>query len=151
MNTIDEIRTIMVSLNIDGQVALLVVLGEDGSINRMGDGVIGSGDRDMYIGVTDARSFHQLRARIDPDWLEQGGSYVQQERLGLECELTLVFVGGESDELAIRFVYGSESQGPPGDIGDFVRQSVALTAGWLAQQRQMVAGGLPVKPWWKFW
>jgi hypothetical protein len=53
----DEYVALMVTLLIDGEQALFVVLGADGSITRVGDGSADNPDHDMFIGLTAPDSF----------------------------------------------------------------------------------------------
>ena len=40
------------------------------------------------------------------------------------------------------YLYGSESEGPPRDVVDFVRAAVGETERWYQTQLKMVSGGV---------
>jgi hypothetical protein len=70
------------------------------------------------------------------------------------CELTVGFKKAGGEELMTAWQYGSESQGPPPEICNFVIAAVEATTPWYEQQKAMVRragqqGG--DKKWWQFW
>ena len=145
--TRDDVDTILVSLDVGDTPALFVLLSSDGSINRIGDGSIG-GDQDMFIGVTREPLFQRLRDKIAESFLEHAVSYELPDRVGSDCTLSIRFIAG-GQETGLIFKYGSESEGPPQDVYDFVRAAVDVTGPWHEAQKQMVAR--KSKPWWRFW
>jgi hypothetical protein len=62
--TADEFHGIMLTLLVGGEQSLFVMLGADGSINRLGTGAVDNTDRDMYVGRTDPGVFRALREQI---------------------------------------------------------------------------------------
>lgn len=156
---------IMVSLKVNGETVLFVLLAADGTANRMGTGSVYNQEWDMFIGLTNGEMFHQLRSRVDPTWFDRLGGYELPNRIGQECELMVGFRLAEGKETGLMFKYGSESQGPPGDVCDFVKAAVEITQPWLETQKAMVAKNAAApaadpaprqsestrKPWWKFW
>jgi hypothetical protein len=83
--------------------------------------------------------------------MDHFGSYDVPSKAGSTCTLSVLFKAAEGEEGGVRFVYGSESQGPPGDICQFVAEVVRLTNPWYEKQKQMVAAGKRAKPWWRLW
>src|SRR5262249_33807988 len=53
----DEFHGIMVTLKVGGEQSLFIMLGADGSINRVGTGAVDNAERDMFIGRTDPALF----------------------------------------------------------------------------------------------
>jgi hypothetical protein len=94
---------------------------------------------------------------VRPGWLSDAleGEYDVRDKQGKTCLLTIQFVSGtgqESEEFGLSFRYGSESQGPPDDICEFVAAAVQLTDGWRERQGFIVSSGNRVnRPWWKIW
>src|SRR5262249_52323323 len=85
-----DIHGIMVTLLIGNEQALFIMLGSDGSINRVGTGSVDDTERDMFIGQTGPDLFHQLRARITPELLGWCGQQLSDPRpQGQVCELTV--------------------------------------------------------------
>jgi len=134
--TPDSVKGIMVTLDVDDRRVLFIVLTDDGLVNRQGTGTLGNLDNDLFIGLSDEPIFEQLRAQIQPEWMQRLGAYGTRSKAGSTCTLSILFKAEEGREGGIRFVYGSESEGPPGDIAQFVTEAVRLTDPWHEKQRQ---------------
>jgi hypothetical protein len=138
----DEFHGIMVTLLVGGEQSLFLMLGADGSINRVGTGAVDNADREMFIGRTDPALFRELRERITPELLAWcGRSLADPEPKGQVCELTVGFKRASGQELVTDWRYGSGSQGPPPEVGQFVVASVRATDPWFAQQQAMSRRG----------
>lgn len=129
----------LITLKINKDTALFILLAEDGTVNRMGDGSISSRNEDMFIGVSKKPLFNRFVARITPEMLKQQGAYDLPNRKGAGCELTLLLGYRGSERVAgFKFVYGAESQGPPHEIAELIRYAVELTAPWHEEQKRAV-------------
>lgn len=127
---------VLASLTIDGAQALYVLLAEDGTVNRLGDGSIDCSDRDMLIGRTSEPLFAEFMAAVDPAIFAHKGAYDIAKKEAKLCELRLLFGLRGSDACeGFQFRYGLDSQGPPKEIRDLVVKAVALTNAWHAQQK----------------
>jgi len=151
---------ILVTLLVGGEQVLFIMLGSDGSINRLGTGSVSNTERDMFIGQTSPEVFEQLRGKITEELLRWGGqSRSAPEKRGKVCKLTRGFKEAEGQELMTGWQYGSESQGPPPEVSDFVVAAVEATTPWYEQQKAMVSRGRRDsgggqgggKKWWQFW
>ena len=69
----NAISGVLVMLDVGGRQALLIRLGEDGSIHRLGSGSLENPERDRYIGTTSREPFEQVRARVTPQLLDWCG------------------------------------------------------------------------------
>jgi len=148
----ENIDAIAVSLEVDSKHALGIVLAADGLINRLGTGSVNNTENDLYIGITKNNLFDNLLSKIDSRWFEHQGSYDVPDKKGKICELTIIFLHEDSKESIWKFRYGSESQGPPDDIRQFVVEAIKLTEPWYIEQKKMVGKSSESnKPWWKFW
>jgi hypothetical protein len=138
----DIFQGIMVTLLIGGEQSLVIMLGSDGSIKRLGTGAVDNTERDMFIGRTDPAVFRALREQITPELLSWcGQSRTDPGPHGKVCELTVGFKRASGVELVTAWRYGSESMGPPPDVGQFVVAVVQATDAWFAQQQTMVRRG----------
>jgi hypothetical protein len=150
----DDIRGILVTLKVGNDQALFVMLGADGSINRMGTGSVNNTELDMFIGRTSPEVFHQLRGRVTEALLGWcGQSLSAPEKRGKVCTLTVGFQIADGQERITAWEYGSESQGPPPEVCDFVVAAVETTTPWYEQQKTIVSrrGQEGGKKWWQFW
>lgn len=135
----DEITRIIVVLLVDGEQSLFVLLGADGTINRMGNGSVEDIERQLFIGVVDPRLFLGLRSRLGPGvvyWLGQRLAAPQPK--GKLCELTVSFGYADGREASMGWRYGSDSQGPHPDVCEFVSAAVEATEPWFESQKAMV-------------
>jgi hypothetical protein len=138
----DDVCGVMVTLVIGSEQSLFILLGSDGSINRLGTGAVDNTERDMFIGRTDPGLFGQLREQITAELLGWcGQSRADPDPRGQVCELTVGFQRAGGEECLTSWRYGSQSQGPPSEVAQFVLAAVRATDPWFAQQRAMVRGG----------
>ncbi|BBM83254.1 hypothetical protein [Candidatus Uabimicrobium amorphum] len=131
---LEKIDTIIISLAVDENQSLFILLGLDGVIQCMGDGSVHNSDKTIYIGKTSPDLFANLKQHINPQWLQRCGRYTVPQRCGQTCELSIVFKAKENEK-GIQFVYGATSQGPPTDITNFVYFAVDLITPWHARQK----------------
>jgi len=143
-----EIRSFLVTLEIDGKQSLVVLLSSDGTINRLGDGST-TADGSLYIGRGGTGPFEALRRRFDPKWIEYFGKRIEmQDVSGLPC-LLRVLVELDGDTKVLECLYGSDSEGPPVEISQFAVAAVQITDPWYEEQK--AAALKAKKPWWKKW
>jgi hypothetical protein len=147
----ETVDAIAVSLKIDGRMTLFVLLADDGSINRMGTGAVQNAEHDLYMGVIDNGAFRQLRSMIEPGWLEMPGRYELPDRVGPECELSVLFRRTAGADVTIQCAYGAESSGPPADLREFVATAVNLTAAWAREQKAIAERSARPRPSWLPW
>jgi hypothetical protein len=135
----DEVIGIMVVLVVGGQQALFALLGSDGSIHRMGSGLVDASDRDMFIGKAPPELFQELRSKITPGVIHfLGQRLAAPNPVGKPCELTVGIQYASGREAASAWQYGSESQGPHPEVVDFVKETLRITEPWFEQQKVMV-------------
>ncbi len=148
----ETVDAIVVDLEVESERALFILLHRDGSINRTGTGSFPIQDHDMYIGLTKGELFAQLLVEVDDGWFSHQGTYDIPDKVGKECLLSILMWHSDGAVSGFKFRYGSESEGPPGDICEFVSKAVRITDPWFNVVRGF-SGGTTAKrkPWWKFW
>ena len=135
---LESIDGIMVNLLVGGEQALFLMLGSDGSATRAGTGSVDNTHRDMFISRETPHMFEKLRARITAELLEWCGSERSAPNpKGRLCELTVGFRLSDGSEQASVWRYGSESQGPPPEVAEWVAAAVEVTDSWFARQQSM--------------
>ena len=130
----EQIRTVFVSLKVDDKVRLFVLLCADGTVNRQGRGSAEDFDGNLYIGKAQEPLFQHFMSNVNDEIFAHAGVYNVPNQKGKTCELKLLF-GTEEGETGFEFNYGSESQGPPEDINNLIREAVRLTEPWFQQQK----------------
>jgi hypothetical protein len=134
---VSKIEAFTISLQIGNQPSLFLLLSEDGSINRMGSGTADNAERDLFIGKTDPAIFKTARSHLTKEMLHTlGQGYNAPEPRGASCELTITFKFEDGSSNGIAYRYGSESEGPPQDVADFVIAAVRQTDPWYDQFRR---------------
>jgi hypothetical protein len=142
MSERDDIHGILVTLLIGGEQSLFIMLGSDGSINRLGTGAVDNAERDMFIGKVGSQPFEQLRNKVSQELLGWCGRQLSDPQpQGKVCELTVGFQRADGQESMTRWRYGSESQGPPPEVCQFVVAAVEATDPWFEQQKTMSRRG----------
>jgi hypothetical protein len=152
-----EIRGICVTLLIADKQTLVVMMDESGGVNRAGTGSTENTDWDLYIGKTDPASFQRLRSKVSPQLLNWcGQARTAPEVLGKPCKLKIDFFADLSERgksSSMVWNYGSESQGPPPDVCEFVLAAIDVSREWHERQKKSAfnAGTGEPKRWWQFW
>ena len=138
-----------IQLNIEGESSLMILLHSDGTINRIGNGTMEI-DKNFYIGMTDtAPILDQLSKLMDDDFKQYiNHVYDLPEKSGKNCFVEIV-MGIDSQTQGMKFMYGSESMGPPRPVSSFVMKAVELTDPWFKQQQKQAKKAN--KKWWEFW
>jgi hypothetical protein len=126
-----------ISLDIEGKPALFILLGEDGTINRMGTGSADNAERELFIGKTDPEIFQSVCSQLTKRMLRSlGQGYQMATPHGASCELTITFKFKDGSSNGITFRYGAESEGPPQDVAEFVTTAVRQTDSWYDEFRR---------------
>jgi hypothetical protein len=132
--------SIMVTLEVDGEPSLFVLLTKNGTVNRMGTGNDQSPDTNMFIGVTDPSVFNRVLKRSVPVIDQWIGRFDSPDIEGQSCKLVLGFKNLDGTELLSQWAYGSQSIGPPSVVSAIVLESLHATERWYIQQKQVVRG-----------
>lgn len=138
---------------VGGRQTLLIRLGEDGSIHRLGTGSLEKEERDRFIGSTSRDAFERVRARVTPQLLEWCGQVRSHPSpRGQSCELVVAFKLADGEERMMCWQYGSLSLWPPPEVCEFVDTAIQATDPWYEEQKDAVR--LRAKraeyEWWQF-
>jgi hypothetical protein len=138
MHSGDEIVGVLVVLLVGGERSLFVLLGKDGTINRMGSGSLDQIERQMFIGSAHPDLFTQLRSQVTPGVIHfLGQRLAAPQPKGKLCELTVMFKYADGHEAKSAWRYGSESQGPHPEVRAFVAAAVQATEPWFQRQKDV--------------
>ena len=147
------ISGVLIMLEVGVRQTLLIRLGEDGSIHRLGSGSLENPERDRYIGTTSPDAFEQVRAKVTPQLLEWCGQVrTHPVPRGESCELVVAFKLADGEERMTCWQYGSESRWPPPEVCDFVAAAVEATNPWYEEQKNAVRlrAQRAEYEWWQF-
>lgn len=133
MVSIRQISMVSISLVINEKSSLFLMMGSDGLVNRQGAGEEDSNDARLFIGQVNRSLFTDLIGGFRDEVLLNPGTFVIDEIVGKKCLLSIGFSSG-ADEVNFKFEYGTDSEGPPGEICDFVERAVELTDPWYEKQ-----------------
>lgn len=131
----NSIATILVTLHIDDEASLFILLAQDGTINRLGTGSVDNTDRDMFVGLSDSSAFKQVCRLAKPVLNNCLGEYTSRQCSGKQCKLAIVFETTGGEQRASAWQYGSQSQGPPPEVTNFVVGSIKATHLWWQAQK----------------
>ncbi len=135
----ETVKAIMLELSIAGQQVLYLMLSADGVIHRLGTGSEGCQERTLFIGQVPPDLFSALSARVDTGVMQWRGRYTAPSQQGKECVLTVALRFLDEEEHVSEWVYGSQSQGPPPPIAQFVLSAVEATHPWYVSQKRLAA------------
>jgi hypothetical protein len=137
----NDVTLILVTLFEGGEQSLFILLDAEGLVNRMGNGSVDDIEREMFIGKADLDLFQQLHAKLTPEVLQWFGQQLEAPQMrGKICELTVTLKQADGRELMTAWRYGSQSQGPPPEVRDFVVAAIDATDPWFEQQKARVRG-----------
>ena len=154
MQQVADIVGVAITLDVHSNSVLFVLLGSDGSINRKGDGSPKNSDRNLFIGRTLVPLLRNLLTHLTDDMLRHMVGYDIPDKVGDPCKLSIALHFSDGSNNGFSFTYGSQSQGPPTDIVNFVRAAVTLTDAWWQSQKALVANAPAAtqrKRWWRIW
>lgn len=129
-----QVQSVCLELLVGEQQMLYILLGANGTVNRLGRGTIDNDEHTMFYGNTADRLFESFMLDVDDQLFGFAGSYVDSEYDGEKCKLTMLFQDELEDWTGFEFIYGSESQGPPTEICDLVVSMIDLTDPWYDRQ-----------------
>jgi len=135
----EDVTGLAITLKVEDDLSLLVLLAADGSINRLGTGTINNTEKEMFIGVADPKLFETIRPHIDSDLMRWIGGRADQAPRGKICELTIYLFLPNKEERAIYFKYGSESIGPPPEVSRLVLAAIEITNPWYEEFKTGIA------------
>ena len=136
----DDVCGLTIILEIDDKRSLFILLGADGSINRLGSGTLDTTENDLFIGKTDPGTFQAVRAQLSTEAFQfLGGQFQLNDPAGASCKLTIAFQFNDNSSNRFVFLYGSESAGPPPEVADLVRAAVRQTDPWYDNFKRNVS------------
>ncbi len=154
----ENINLVSVTLKIDQDIALFILLAADGSVNRMGNGSLEHREKALFIGISEGL-FAQFMEKVEDEIFAHAGRYTLPKPKGPLCTLTIVFQLSEEENTGFEFVYGAYSDGPPHEIKELTRHAVAVTEPWFEEQKAMAKSqkgeasddsAPPKRRWWPF-
>lgn len=132
--TTADLNACIIKGMVDDDTIVLIVLGRDGSINRMGDGSTSPADRTLYIGLQQEPLFDSLMEAVPEELLQMPAVRVEfPDRRGTDCTMSITFGLNDGTARTYEAVFGSES-GAPGDLADIYERALALTEPWWKDQ-----------------
>ena len=138
MAKVNGIIAVSISLHVDTQPSLSILLDSDGTVNRMGTGEASNIETDLFIGKSSEPLLPSILSNLTDDMLDYMGSYDISDKRGPLCKLSIGFQFSDGHTDGFAFFYGAESEGPPFEIAEFVRAAIALTNPWYNSQKKVV-------------
>jgi len=135
--TIEKIALISIGIEVNGQSTFLILLAADGTINRMDTGIEEGIKEPLVMGLTKEDYFAQLKSFVKPElfaYLGRRGDVTIKR--GKSARLTIFFAFEDGTRNGCIFTYGTESQGPPEEVCEFVRKAVELTDPWYEEWKK---------------
>lgn len=131
-----EVSGVLVMLEVGERQALLIRVGKDGTIHRLGTGSLDRIETDRYIGTTSPETFERLAGKITPELLHWcGQSRTHPAPRGERCELVVAFKRADGSETMMAWQFGSLSKWPPPEVLDFVDAALEATRPWYDEQK----------------
>lgn len=142
------LNKVLITLEVGNKTTLLILLSKDGTIHCKGNGSALE-NLPLATGYSSDGHFEALMMTVDEQVFDYSGVLKMPERLGTECQLTIIFQGAPELDLSFRVVYGAESIGPPAELVQILINAVKLTEPWYMEQLQEQPE--PEKKWWAVW
>lgn len=143
-----DYKATTITLTIEEEQSLAILLHKDGTINRKGNGTY-TIDNNFYMGIQQENLLEELLTTVTLEFEQYFDRiYDLPDRKGKTCTLEII-LSTDTENTVMCFVYGSESMGPPKPVIDYVKEALKLTDPWFKEQQRMVVQNN--KPWWKIW
>ncbi|WP_299557208.1 hypothetical protein [Seonamhaeicola sp.] len=134
---INNYESTTIELNIDNEPSLVILLHKDGTINRKGSGTEEI-DNSFYIGIQNDSLLPKLTSTVTSDFQALlNRVYDYPDKKGKTCMLEITLSDGKETK-GVRYIYGSESMGPPVPIANYVNKAIELTNPWFNEQVKMI-------------
>ncbi|MCD4813297.1 hypothetical protein K8S19_06350 [bacterium] len=134
----DAIHVMIIRLEMDKKINFSVLLSSDGSINRIGTGLKDNDDSTMYSGICREDLFLKILEYVPDAIFDKQGNYEVKDRKGRCCEMIFYFSNqAESETARFRFIYGSESMGPPLPFVQLFAHARQITDSWYLRQKKV--------------
>jgi len=127
----EKIDRIFFQWLIEEENLITMMFSRTGAINRRGDGENLGGKPAM--GRTDETLFQHLIEALPMDWFQHTGRYTLPYPKGKTAKLTISFEGEELNA-GFEFTYGTQSDGPPEDMIEYVELALELSEDWYQSQ-----------------
>ncbi len=138
----------LITLEVGDSTPLFILLAKDGTIHRKGNGNVAE-NLPLMRGISQQGHFEALMMTIDDSIFEHSGVLKFPDRVGQECQLTIIFQGAGETDFSFRVIYGLESEGPPAELTAILINAVKISEPWYREQLQQDTE--PEKKWWQFW
>lgn len=125
----DKVTAINITLKVEDELVLLILLAADGFMNRMGNGENTKKCPFLIWDLGDSAPFHSVMGKVNELMVHPFQQWVANEIKGQRCQLTIAFDVPDMPA-GVEFVYGSESMGPPLEIINIVTSAIQLTQPW---------------------
>ncbi len=133
----NDIAGVLVTLHIEDDQKLFLMLTNDGMVRRLGNGSEDCNENELFIGKSNLNAFERVRSLsgvIIENWL---GSYSDPEQWGKRCKLVVGFRSRKGEEFMSEWEYGTDSQGPPPEVSSLVIAAVEATNEWYNNQKRV--------------
>jgi hypothetical protein len=143
---IPQIDKALITLEVAERTTIFILLSRDGTIHRKGNGSLDSSHAPLMRGVSLEGQLEALMMTVHPGVYGLTGLIKNEERLGNECVLSIIFNGTKGEEYLCRVIYGDQSAGPPQELAEILLNAVKVTEPWYQEQLKAESG----KSWWQF-
>jgi hypothetical protein len=142
-----DVTTCLLTVDYDGERALVIVLARDGSINRMGDGrpLTPQTDSTLYIGVVEEPLLDRLMEVIPDAFVGLSGRYDEpSKRRGIVGECHIVYGFADGRVSALEVVWGADKQSLPAELYAYlsvlIGKAIEVTDPWWKAQPRPASG-----------
>jgi hypothetical protein len=141
------IDKVLITLEIGDKTVLFILLANDGTSHRKGNGSQNTTDLPLKTGISYQGHFDALMMTVNENIFNYTGVINQPGRRGEECRLTLIFQGINQTDYSFRVIYGADSEGPPVELAQILINAVKLTEEWYNEQ--LTVQPEKKKKWWQ--
>jgi hypothetical protein len=136
--TKQTIRKLAISMHVEKEISLFILLCSDGTIKRIGPGAQAEAGLGMRTGSIPGPVLDTILDNIPEDLLSRSGCYETKQKKGQCCEVEIIFTNQAEDEVVgFQFIYGSESSGIPREIKELIMSAVQATDHWYTRQKTL--------------
>lgn len=136
-----EIEKLRIDILSDGESALSMLIGRDGSLGRQGSGKLPA-DKASVLDSSDGSIFNTLIEMLDERVFPHAAVYDHPHKIGIPITWSIAFLDKEQNTAVFEFRFGSKTA----DVGEllpffdgFILQAIALTDSWYAEGKSRIS------------
>jgi hypothetical protein len=134
----NQFMAMTLDVEISNTNCLAILLAKDGTINRKGNGIADSAEKDFFMGITEEKPFDKLMATVSNDLLSYCGKTSPGcDTTRLTCKVKTSFADNTS-ETGFEYCVNGNINDLPEPIKEYITNAIKVTDPWYQTQKKLI-------------